>query len=53
VYCIAQSFHFPFLSGSDKLFRRKKRVLIRVQLLNRELVIENRFLDKVEDNVAL
>ncbi|MBA0607752.1 hypothetical protein Godav_020017 [Gossypium davidsonii] len=28
-------------------------VLIRVQLLNRELVMEKRFLDKVEDNVAL
>ncbi|MBA0819446.1 hypothetical protein Gohar_021660 [Gossypium harknessii] len=28
-------------------------VLIHVQLLNRELVIEKRFLDKVKDNVAV
>ncbi|MFQ6655800.1 hypothetical protein Gotur_026198 [Gossypium turneri] len=28
-------------------------VLIRVQLLNRELVMENEFLDKVEDNAAI
>ncbi|MBA0864151.1 hypothetical protein Goshw_000053 [Gossypium schwendimanii] len=30
-----------------------KRLLILFQLLNRELVMENGFLDKVEDNVAL
>ncbi|MBA0577555.1 hypothetical protein Golob_023969, partial [Gossypium lobatum] len=30
-----------------------KKVSVRVQLLNRELVIEKRFLDKVEDNAAV
>ncbi|MBA0772351.1 hypothetical protein Gotri_007742, partial [Gossypium trilobum] len=43
----------PFLSGSEKLFLREKRVLIRVQLLNRELVMKKGFLDKVEDNAAV
>ncbi|MBA0832398.1 hypothetical protein Goarm_016793 [Gossypium armourianum] len=32
---------------------REKNVLIRVQLLNRELVMEKGFLDKVEDNAAV
>ncbi|MBA0786463.1 hypothetical protein Gotri_006966, partial [Gossypium trilobum] len=36
----------PFLSGSEKLFLREKWLLIRVQLLNRELVMEKRFLIK-------
>ncbi|MBA0819570.1 hypothetical protein Gohar_021763 [Gossypium harknessii] len=43
-------------AGSDTLTLEQnhiKKVLIRVRLLNRELVIENGFLDKVEDNTAV
>ncbi|MBA0786128.1 hypothetical protein Gotri_026307 [Gossypium trilobum] len=43
----------PFLSGSEKLFLREKKVLICVQLLYREFVMEKGFLDKVEDNTAV
>ncbi|KAK5775307.1 hypothetical protein PVK06_043180 [Gossypium arboreum] len=39
------------LSGSEKLVLRE--VSVQVRLLNRELVMENGFLDKVEDNAAV
>ncbi|MBA0763391.1 hypothetical protein Gotri_012836 [Gossypium trilobum] len=42
---------FTLFSGSEKLFLRE--ALVRIRLLDRKLIMEKGFLDKVDDNAAV